>query len=231
MKTMLSLIALLPFAPAAMGLEFVNDLRIELGSYGTSNTNDHRDITAGSDSAYLTTGTTESTTDSSYDRIAFGMTYIWGHLTREGGLLLSGGFEVNDSYTDVTDQGAGQTFSLENTITEARFGVGYGLPLSYWSFFEFMADFGVGYMQSDGIDRSATYGWEQVSTATGVEGSVGAHVGWSACIHRHLILGIIAGISRHAANLHNDFATGASYDEHFRQTLYTGALSVGYRFW
>jgi hypothetical protein len=231
MNKILSIIALLPIAQAAMTMEFVNDLRIQVGSYGTSNTSDHRDVTAGGDSAYLTTGSSDSSTDNSYDRASLGISYVWGHLSRVGGLLLSGGFDVYDSYTDVTDAGVGQTFSLENTITEAKFGVGYGLPVSYWSYFEFMADFGIGYMQSDGIDRSAAFGWEEVRSATGVEGSIGAHVGWSACIRRHLILGVLVGISRHAANLHNDFSTGASYDERFRQTLFTGSLAIGYRFW
>ena len=30
--------------------------------------------------------------------------------------------------------------------------------------------------------------------------------------------------------MHNEFATGASYDEHFQQTLYDFRLTVGYRF-
>ncbi len=230
MSKLLCAAALLPVAYPALALENVADLRIEFGSYATSNTHDRRDITAGSDSAYLTTGTTTSSSDNSYDRTSFGIDFVWGHLYRSGGLLLSGGFSVYDSYTDVSDTAVEQTFSLESTIVEGRFGVGYGLPLGSWSYFEAMADFGLGYMQADGLDRSATFGWEEVHSANGVEASIGAHVGWTACIHRHLTLGVLVGAARHAATMHNDFATGASYDEHFQQTLYDFRLAVGYRF-
>jgi hypothetical protein len=222
--------ALLPFAYPAMALENVADLRIEVGSYASSNTHDRKDITAGSDSAYLTSGTTVSSSDNSYDRTSFGIDFVWGRLYHSGGLLLSGGFAVYDSFTDVTDAAVVQTYSLESTIVEGRFGVGYGLPLGSWSYFEAMADFGLGYMQADGIDRSAAFGWEEVHSAGGTEGSIGAHLGWTACIHRHLTLGVLAGAARHAATMHNDFATGASYDEHFQQTLYDFRISVGYRF-
>jgi hypothetical protein len=230
MSKLLCAAALLPFAYPALALENVNDLRIEVGSYATSNTHDRRDTTAGSDSAYLTTGTTETTGDDSYDRTSFGITFIWGRLYRDGGLLLSGGFSVNDSYNDVTDAGAAQTFSLESTIYEGKIGVGYGLPISNWSFFEVMADVGLGYMQADGIDRSQAFGWEEVHSASGGEASLGAHVGWTACIHRHLTLGLLVYAARHAATMSNSFATGAYYDEHFQQTLYDFRFAVGYRF-
>ena len=36
MNKILSIIALLPLAQAAMTMEFVNDLRIQVGSYGTA---------------------------------------------------------------------------------------------------------------------------------------------------------------------------------------------------
>ncbi len=230
MSKLLCATALLPFACAAPALEFVNDLRIEFGSYASSNTHDRRDTTAGSDSAYLTTGTTRTSGDDTYERTSFGITYIRGFLTHSGGLLLSGGFSVNDAYTDVTDPGAAQTFSLERMIIEGRFGVGYGLPLGNWSYFEAMFDLGLGYMQADGIDRSAAFGWEEVHSAGGGEVSAGGHIGWTACIHRHLTLGVLAYAARHGASMHNDFATGASYDEHFQQTLYDVRLAVGYRF-
>jgi len=230
MSKLLCAAAMLPFACPVVALENVADLRIEVGSYATSNTHDRRDTTAGSDSAYLTTGTTVSSSDNSYDRTSFGINFVMGRLYHDGGLLMSVGFQVYDSYTDVTDPGVAQTFSLESTIGEARFGVGYGLPIGSWSYFEAMADLGLGYMQADGIDRSATFGWEEVHSASGGEGSLGAHIGWTALIHRHLTLGLTAGAARHAATMHNDFSTGASYDEHFQQTLYDFRLTVGYRF-
>jgi hypothetical protein len=230
MNTILPLIACLPLAQAAMAMEFVDDLRLEIGGYGVTNIRDHRDTTAGSDSAFLTTSSSDTTTDNSYDRTSFAISYTWGRLHQDGGLLVSAGFTYFDSYTDVTDPGIGQTFSLESSISEFCFSIGYGLPVSHWSYFEFMGDFGVGYMQSDVIDRSQSFGWEEFENATGIEGSIGAHVGWTACIARHLLLGLRAGISQHAANLHADFATGATYDERIRETIVDGRMMIGYRF-
>ena len=230
MIQLLSALAVLPLVHTAMALEFVDDVRIELGSYATSNYKDHRDYSAGSDSGLITTGSTDSSHDPSYDRISFDVTYIYGHLRKIGGLLLSASVGINDSYTDERDNVTGRTFDLESTISELRLGAGYGLPIGNWSFIEVMGELGGGYMQSDGLDRSATYGWDEVRTATGWEGSFGGHLGWSMVIVHHLIVGVQAGISRHAANLHDDFDTGASYDEKYRETIYEFRLAAGYRF-
>jgi hypothetical protein len=230
MRSVLPLIACLPFAPAAIAMEFVDDLRFEIGGYAVTNTRDHRDITAGSDSAYLTTSSSDISTDNSYDRTSFAVSFTWGRLHEDGGLLVSAGFSYYDSYTDVTDTGIGQTFSLESDISEFCFSIGYGLPVTRWSYFEFMGDVGFGYMQAQEIDRSQAFGWEEFENANGIEGSVGAHVGWTACVNRHLLLGLRVGIAEHAANLHADFATGATYDERVRQTFVDGRFMIGYRF-
>ncbi len=227
-----ALVPLLLIAGAArlMAVEFVDDARLELGGFGTAGVRDHRDVTAGSDSAYLTSGTTNSSSNGSYDASSFALNFVWGDLHRGGGLLMSAGMAVFDSSSDVSDPGIGQTFSLESTISEARFGIGYGLPLNHWSFFEFMADFGIGYMRSDGIDRSQAFGWEEIESATGVEASIGGHIAWSVCLVRGLVLGVQASAGWHVANLHNDFATGASYDERLRETIIDGRFIIGYRF-
>jgi hypothetical protein len=230
MKTVLALVACMPFTQAAMAMEFVDDLRFEIGGYAVASTHDHRDVTAGSDSAYLTTSSTDSTTDNSYDRTSFAISFTWGRLHQDGGLLMSAGFQYFDSYTDVTDPGIGQTFSLESTISEFCFSIGYGLPVTHWSYLEFMGDVGLGFMQADVIDRSQAFGWEEYENASGIEGSIGAHIGWTACIARHLLLGLRVGIGEHAANLHADFDTGATYDERVRQTLVDGRMIIGYRF-
>jgi hypothetical protein len=227
---MLPLIACLTISQAAMTMESVDDLRFEFGAYAVANTRDHRDITAGSDSAYLTTSSTDIATDSSYDRKSFGISYTWGRLHQDGGLLMSVGFEYFVSYADVTDPGIGQTFSLESDISELCYSIGYGLPVTSWSYVEFMGDVAAGYMQAGEIDRSHNNGWEEGENATGIEGSIGAHIAWTACITRHLLLGLRAGIGQHAANLRADFATGATYDERFREAIVDGRIMIGYRF-
>jgi len=213
-----------------MALESVDDLRFEFGGYAVTNTRDHRDISAGSDSAYLTSSSTDISTDSSYDRKSFGISYTWGRLAQDGGLLMGVGFEYYVSFTDVTDPGIEQTFSLESDISELCFSIGYGLPVSRWSYCEFMGDFAVGYMQAGEIDRPQNSSLAVYENATGIEGAIGAHLGWTACITHHLILGLRAGIGQHAANLRTDFSTGATYDERIRQTIVDGRLMIGYRF-
>jgi hypothetical protein len=230
MNRILGVLALLPVGTALMALENVNDVRVELGSFSTADTRIHYDVTAGYDSQMLTTGNYYSTDNDSYDRGSVAVKFVWGRLYREGGLLLSAGFAAYDASFDERDTVSGYVYSQDRQIGEFQFGVGYGLPLGHWSYLELMADFGVGYMQEDGLDHSQSGNWGEVETGSGAEGSIGAHVGWFANIARHLVLGLQVGASRHAATLHNDFDTGASYDEYFRQSILDYRLAVGYRF-
>jgi hypothetical protein len=227
-----ALLALLGCPPWALltADEQVSDIRVEIGGYTTVDRREHLEISAGPNSGYYVSGSAQTTRDSDSGRGTFSLRYCAGDLSGIGGPLWDlalASFAGSSSYQDPL---SGTTAALQSDIIELQGGGGYGLCTGSWSHLELMGDLGVGYIKQDAIDTSQLDGSVRVKAGSGVEGSLGAHLGWIASFEQRLVLGLVISADWHAARLRGDFDTGTTYRGRLDEIMLCYLACVGIRF-
>jgi hypothetical protein len=224
-----AVLACLPWAPLPAD-EQVSDIRVELGGYTTVDRREHLDISAGTYSGYYASGSEGTTSDPDSGRGTFDLSYCAGDLQGVGGMLWDVALASYAGSNNYQDPLSGTTVPLQSDIIEVQGGAGYGLCTGSWSHLELMGDLGVGYIKQDAIDTSQLDGTIRVKAGSGLEGSVGAHLGWIATFEQRLVFGLVMSASWHAARLRGDFDTGTTYSGHLSEFMLSYLVCVGIRF-
>lgn len=210
--------------------ENISDIRIELGGYTTVERRENLSISAGSNSGYYTSGSELTTRDTDTGRGTFCIRYCNGSVVGFGGVVWDVALASYAGSTTQTDPVTGATVTLQDDLIEVQGGAGYAVATGSWSHLELLGDLGVGYLKSDQMDTSQLDGSLRVKAGGGIEGSLGAHLGWIASFEQHLVFGLTVAAAWHEAQLRGDFDTGTTYRGRLGEVMIAYLISVGIRF-
>jgi hypothetical protein len=210
--------------------EQISDIRIELGGYTTYERREHLSINAGPQSGLYTSGSELTTRDTDSGRGTFCLRYCAGDTNGGIGFAWDVALASFAGSTTTTIAGSSGPVTLQDDIIELQAGAGYALATGDWSHLELLGDLGVGYLKADQMDTSQVDGSVRVKPGTGIEGSLGVHLGWMASFEQRVVYGVALSGAWREAHVRGDFDTGTTYRGRLGEIMISYLICIGIRF-